>query len=218
MCKNSSLLFGLLAAALLLAVSGCARETRITSITVQPSGATFPTPTVGGEVHFTALGTFIHPPGTRDITSEVTWKADVPQLVNVAGGVVTTTGACGITNISASTNKDTGSSENVVIGFATVTINDPTDPLCPGGNASKAVLTVQFAGNGSGTVTSTPAGITCPTAGCATEFDKGTPITLTASPATGSTFVGFSSNCSPTSATTCVVTLNDAETVTATFN
>src|SRR5215467_3070649 len=106
MCKNLSVLFGLFAAALLFAVSGCARDTRIVSISVQPSGATFVTPTPGGEVHFTALGSFIHPPGTRDITTEVTWKADVPQLVNVTNGVVTTTGACGITNISASTNKD----------------------------------------------------------------------------------------------------------------
>ena len=65
-------------------------------------------------MHFTALGTFIHPPGTRDITNEVTWKADAPQVVNLNGGVVTTNGACGITNIYASTNKDRQRQESIM--------------------------------------------------------------------------------------------------------
>jgi len=217
MCKKSTILLGLLAAAILLSVSGCARETRIVSITVQPPGATFPISTPGGEVHFTALGTFIHPPGTRDITNEVTWKADAPQVVNLNGGVVTTNGACGITNIYASTNKDTGSSENIVIGFATVTVNDPNDPLCPGGSATKAVLTIAFAGNGTGTVTSSPTGISCPVGACAAQFTKGDPIALTATPSSGSTFGGWL-NCPSSSGNTCTITLNDTETVTATFN
>src|ERR1051325_7405907 len=108
MPKKSSILYGLLAAAMLLGVSGCARETRLISISVQPGGATFPTPNPGSQVHFTALGTYIHPPGTRDITAEVTWKTDVPQLLDVAGGVVSPTGTgCGIANVIASSNKDT---------------------------------------------------------------------------------------------------------------
>ena len=76
-------------------------------------------------------------------------------------------------------------------------------------------LTVSKAGTGSGTVTSAPAGINCGT-GCAANYASGTPVTLTAAPAVGSTFAGWSGGgCSGTS--TCAVTVTAATTVTATF-
>jgi hypothetical protein len=77
-------------------------------------------------------------------------------------------------------------------------------------------LTVTEAGTGNGTVTSAPTGINCPTA-CSANFASGAQVTLTASPADGSTFAGWSGGgCAGTG--TCVVTLNAATTVTATFN
>jgi phospholipase C len=79
------------------------------------------------------------------------------------------------------------------------------------------VLNVRFAGTGTGTVSSNPAGISCaPT--CSASFAVGTPVTLTETPATNSSFAGWSGGgCSGTSAT-CTVTLNSSEQVTATFN
>jgi hypothetical protein len=77
-------------------------------------------------------------------------------------------------------------------------------------------LTVSRAGTGSGTVTSSPAGINCG-ATCSAMFDTGTQVTLTAAAAAGSTFAGWSGGgCSGTG--TCKVTLNADTTVTATFN
>src|SRR5207249_8117181 len=77
------------------------------------------------------------------------------------------------------------------------------------------VLTVSKAGTGTGTVTSTPAGITCGVT-CSASFTNGTAVTLTAAPAAGSTFSGWSGGgCSGTG--TCTVTLSAATTVTATF-
>jgi hypothetical protein len=74
-------------------------------------------------------------------------------------------------------------------------------------------LTVSKAGTGSGTVTGSPAGITCGTT-CSAAFASGTAVTLTATPATGSTFSGWSGGgCSGTGA--CTVTLSAATTVTA---
>src|SRR5215831_7419092 len=77
-------------------------------------------------------------------------------------------------------------------------------------------LAVVKMGAGSGTVTSTPAGITCG-ATCSASFPSGTAVTLTAGPASGSTFTGWSGGgCSGTG--TCTVTLTAATTVTAGFD
>jgi hypothetical protein len=79
-----------------------------------------------------------------------------------------------------------------------------------------AALTVTKAGTGSGTVTSSPAGIDCG-ATCNYSFVGDTVVTLSASASPGSTFAGWSgSGCSGTG--TCVVTMSVARSVTATFN
>jgi len=74
---------------------------------------------------------------------------------------------------------------------------------------------VTTAGAGSGTVTSAPAGISCPST-CLTSFTSGTVVTLTAAPAIGSTFTGWSGSCAGTG--TCNVTVSAAQAVTATFS
>jgi len=68
--------------------------------------------------------------------------------------------------------------------------------------------------SGQGTVTSSQAGISCGT-DCSEAYDFNSVITLTASPAAGSTFVVWSGACSGTG--TCQVTMNQAQNVTATF-
>jgi hypothetical protein len=76
-------------------------------------------------------------------------------------------------------------------------------------------LTVTLAGTGSGTVTSNPAGLSCPSA-CSAAFDFSTSVTLTATAAGGSTFAGWSGEgCSGPDP--CTVSLTQARSVTATF-
>jgi hypothetical protein len=75
-------------------------------------------------------------------------------------------------------------------------------------------LSVAKAGTGSGTVTSSPTGITCGSA-CSGTYDAGISISLSASPSANSTFVGWSGGCSGTG--TCTVTMNTTKTITATF-
>jgi phospholipase C len=80
------------------------------------------------------------------------------------------------------------------------------------------LLTVTMAGAGMGTVTSTPAGISCTTgstATCSATFAPDTPVTLTETSATGSVFNGWSGGCTGT--TGCNITLSAATGVTATF-
>ncbi len=75
-------------------------------------------------------------------------------------------------------------------------------------------LSVSTAGTGTGTVTSTPAGISCGTT-CSASFNAGTSVTLTATPASGSIFAGWSGACTGTAA--CTVAMSAAQSVTATF-
>ena len=78
-------------------------------------------------------------------------------------------------------------------------------------------LSVATSGTGSGTVTSSPNGISCPGT-CTFPYSPSTKVTLTASPGTGAYFAGWSGGgCSGTAAT-CQVTLSADTTVTATFN
>jgi len=76
-------------------------------------------------------------------------------------------------------------------------------------------LTVTVAGAGGGTVTSTPAGINCPTQ-CSSSFPSKTSITLSAAAASGSSFGGWNGSCSGTAA--CIFTITSGQTVSATFN
>lgn len=77
-------------------------------------------------------------------------------------------------------------------------------------------LTVALDGSGSGTVTSDPAGIDCGSA-CAAAIATGGNVMLTATPANGSIFVGWSGTASPTDNPLAVMMDADA-TVTATFD
>ncbi len=95
---------------------------------------------------------------------------------------------------------------------ATLTANTSVTAIF---NVSSVQLTVQSAGLGAGTITSSPTGINCGTT-CSAGFNSGTAVTLTATPATGSTFSGWSGACSGTG--TCNLTLTANNSATATFN
>jgi hypothetical protein len=99
-------------------------------------------------------------------------------------------------------------------GTCTFTVSGPVT-LLPQFTASSFTLTVTDNGTGGGTVTSSPEGIDCGS-GCSANFTSGTVVTLTATPSDGSTFAGWGGACSGTGS--CVVTMNAAESVTATFN
>jgi List-Bact-rpt repeat protein/WD40 repeat protein len=99
-------------------------------------------------------------------------------------------------------------------------INLPSDfqsiyPSWAAGPAVMRTLTVSKSGTGDGTVTSSPAGIDCGST-CSAQFADGSQVTLTAVPAAGSTFAGWSGGeCSGTG--TCPLTLNSDVSVTAGF-
>jgi Bacterial Ig-like domain (group 2) len=128
MRKKVSALLGLCVALFLLAsLSACGHEQQLVSITIVPNVETFGGADIpliankGAQVQLRALGSYIHPPVTKDITTQVVWSSNTPDMVTVdAAGLITATGtACGGTIISATvtTNRSTGdiSSKGAII-------------------------------------------------------------------------------------------------------
>jgi hypothetical protein len=107
-----------------------------------------------------------------------------------------------ITN-EARTNGDPTSSAQR--SFAVSTAPAPT---------ALRALGVTLAGGGSGTVASSPSGISCG-ADCSESYAHGTQVTLTATPAAGSSFAGFGGDCAGTGP--CTLSMTSARAVTATF-
>ena len=197
-------------AATMLSMSSCARDQKLQGITVTPNTATFGG--VGAQIQFKAIGSYIHPPENKDITSKVTWSIDSQNLVSFDGpGLVTAINDCGTGNVTASF-QDGG---NYVYGSAFVSAAGVGTSAC-----TQATLTVAVTGNG--TVTSTPSGISCPTTGCTAAFGLDSTVTLTATFGTGATSVTWgapagSVGCASQTATTCTVALDSNQTINATF-
>jgi hypothetical protein len=121
---------------LILGIFGCGHDQELTSITVTPSNTTIIGQ--GLELQFTAVGHYIHPPESKDITSTVIWKSTAEQIISFITpdkpGLATSGLGCG-TNIGISavvySNPNNPSSGNAVIGTATVSVTQPNDPNCP---------------------------------------------------------------------------------------
>jgi Bacterial Ig-like domain (group 2) len=113
-------LAGLLVLGCSLLVCDC-NSPSLVSIAITPNAEFF----IGasGQAQFTAIGTFDlgnHPKTTQDITDEVTWKSNAPEVATISStGVVSVAGqAYGATNITASMNGFTG----LIVANATATV------------------------------------------------------------------------------------------------
>lgn len=120
---------------------------------------------------------------------------------NTAVATINQTGLA--TGLSPGATTITATS-GTISGSTTLTVVSPT-----------FTLSVSRVGTGSGTVTSSPAGIHCGP-DCTEAYTNGTTVTLTATPASGSAFAGWTGGgCSGTG--TCTVTMNADTSVIATF-
>jgi len=210
------------ASVLFVSLSSCGRDMQLSTIAIQPPIEAFGATNIpvdldaGLSVQLRALGNYIQPPVSKDITNQVTWASNDTQMVTVSStGLLTATGqVCGNSLVSATVTTNHSSSGALVTGYMTANV------VCfTGGGAGGAgpILSIQFAGNGAGIVNSSPAGLGCST-NCSTSFASGTTVTLTATP-TGSSTFGAWSNCDSVSGQACTVSnLTANRTVTVTFN
>ncbi len=187
-----------------LNVTSCGFNQHLVSIQIVPPGATFNS--VGSSIVFKAMGTYDHPPETKDITNIVTWSVDSQNLVTITDtSLVTAVSICGSGNLYASYYD----SPNQVTGSAFLTGGGAGSAAC-----NQAVLTVVV--SGPGTVVDSTQVIKCPGV-CTANYTLDSQIGLTATPSTGATFTGWS-NCTSVAGDTCTVVLDFNTTVTATFN
>jgi hypothetical protein len=110
----------------------CSSGQQLQSIAITPSSETFGAPDPSANVQLRALGTYIHPPATKDLTNQVTWTSNTPQVVIVnSTGLLSPAGTgCGDAIVSA-TLKTNNPTDNVVVGTMTATVDDINDPSCP---------------------------------------------------------------------------------------
>lgn len=199
-----------------LSLSSCGFNQHLASINIPFSGGTFGAVDPNLYFNFVAIGTYVHPPATKDITDQVTWVSDNPQVATVSStGVVSPNIGCGLANIYA-TFYD--SPNDVMSNEVPVTVDGPASSGCTPAGA-QPILTVDFGGNGTGSVTGA---ISCSSpSSCSESVTAGSTLTLTASATGGSTFGGWS-GCSQTSGTNGVICtvlgIQNDTTVTATFN
>lgn len=200
------------------------------------------TTTTGETAQFLAIGTYSAAPLTADLTNQATWlSSDVAVATVNNAGLATTVGTNAGEETTITALVTDPSNGDVLAASGTLQVVAPGGGVGPG-SSTLPTLTVYGAGSGSGSVTSSPGAISCsytgpangagagsqPTAQCSGSFPVGTTVTLTETPATGSVFDGWSSNCapvatSPTDPTTgqhtaCTITVNTNDTVGAIFD
>lgn len=192
-----------------LTVSGQAAH-ELVSIAVIPTGQTLSS--INEPSQFIAIGTFNTPPNTVDLTDQVSWQSSDVKVATINSAGLALGNALGTTTITALGKSNSG---NTITGTATL-----MEGLV-GGGVPLPALTIVTVGLGTGTVVSSPVGINCVAgAGCTGNFVLGSTVTLTATPAAGSTFGGWSANCLPDSAAaaSCSLVINDNTPVGAIFN
>lgn len=211
-----------------LAALSCAHDQQLVSIEIQPIAETFGAPNIpvpadaGLQVQLRALGHYIHPPVVKDVTDEVVWVSNTPQIATITStGLLTAAGqACGGALVSATITNNSSSGNRPSKG-ALVTGTMTTNVVCfTGATGNNALLTVNLVPQNEGTVTVSGGGlstVTC-TANCTLPFAIGAAnITLSAAGSNGHAFVNWG-NCSQPSGNQCTIQALDADLiVTANF-
>jgi trimeric autotransporter adhesin len=196
------------------------------NITLVPTSATA---TFQGETtQFIALGTLTPGGPTQNLTSSLAWSSS-----NVAVATIDQNGLATDVGTNLTSEATTITAIGTTTGGALISATAQLTALPAsgqGGQTTLPTLAVYMTGTGAGTITSSPGTLACGVVNgsCTNSFAKTTVVTLTAAPAAGSVFAGWSSNCaavaaSATDPTTgahlqCTITMSNNQTVGGIFN
>ncbi len=165
--------------------------------------------TTGQSVTFTATVTG----GAGTPTGAVTFRD--------AGNIITMPNNCNLVvmsggSASCTTNALSTGAHAITAAYSGNSTYDVSTSATLMQNVNGIALMVTKAGTGGGNVVSNPAGIDTAINNNSAGFATNTVVTLTQTPSIGSVFAGWSGACSGTG--TCMVTMDVAKSVTATFN
>ena len=166
---------------------------------------------------------------TATVTITRTSTSTAPLTLSAKGlsaGLTATFNPATINTVSGTSQLTIAAATTAPTATDTLIVSVLSDPNAAkvesGTGAANLIVTqpqvsVTKTGTGSGTVTSSPAGINCGST-CSANFPGGSTVTLSAAPAQGSAFAGWSGGCTSTT-TTCSVTAGGGQGVAiATFN
>ena len=203
-----------IAATTILQESSSLPANSLTAITVYPIAGQVVT-YLGEPSQFIAIGTYNTNPMTQDLTDQVTWQSSDVEVATINSAGLALGNSIGSTTITAMGKSITGAS---IVGTSILAVG-ALPPPPPPGNVPLPLLSVYAVGLGTGTVTSSPEGVNCISgAGCTGNFVLNSTVTLTAIPAAGSSFGGWSANCLPDTTNTCKIVMSNNEPVGAIFN
>lgn len=193
----------------------------LTNITIFPGTGTQTLYGLGDTAQFIAIGTFNSSPVTKDITSLVTWQSAAVDIATINSSGLATAINCTSPVFPPACTTEITAIPTVASGLAPI-VGTSSLTVEPGGVNPNQLpsLSVYTVGAGSGTVTSTPTGVSCTSGsapGCTGYFTSGSSVTLTVTSGAAN-FGGWSANCQPATATTCTVLMNGNQTVGAIFN
>ncbi len=226
-------------AALTISPGSQSPSATLTNITIIPGTGTQTLYTLGQTAQFIAYGTYNNGV-TGDVTDSVTWQSSATGVATItsAGGLATAlscnspvfppvcstviTATCSVSSTSCECPPNQ-SCTPVADVVGTSSLNVEPGSVNPANPNNLPSLTAYTVGAGAGTIASTAptTAIDCVSGAatnCTAYFTSGSVVTLSATPSGGSTFGGFSSNCTPVTATTCTVTMDGNQTVGAIFN
>jgi hypothetical protein len=122
----------------------------------------------------------------------------------VTASVVVALAACAPASIGEYPDTEGIELPNRRSSSADASTDDGSTP--PGSGNRTFALTVTLGGSGTGTVSSTPGGLTCQGKTCTGSFPSGTAVTVVPAPAAGSLFAGWGGGCSGAGACAPVLT------------
>jgi uncharacterized repeat protein (TIGR02543 family) len=199
-------------------VSVSSTTPNVPAVTIIPSAVTLTG--AGAVTQLIAIGNLTGNGVVQNLTNNVTWSSSGFTNVSVTQtGLVTSliSPPSGTTAVSTVTAIGVDTTGSVVTASIAVTVAPPAAPA-----SSNQTLTLFEVGTGTGNITGSGAspGLSCGNGGtvCGAAYPQGTVITLTATPASGHTFAGWTGNCAVATPTSCTVTMSNNQTIGATFN